>query len=91
MANRSTYEVLGDRAPIPCEVGDAHGVAMAMMEAGTTVTALPFRHPPLLDNEIRIRVTHSGLCQSDVSFATNHWSPFGVFPMVPGHEIVGVV
>ncbi|CAG9322725.1 unnamed protein product [Blepharisma stoltei] len=88
---RNTFEVLGDRAPQPCAIGDAHGVAMAFMNPGTTVSPLPFRHPALLDNEVRINVTHAGCCHTDIFMSTQAWFPGGCFPLVPGHEIVGVV
>ncbi|CAG9327734.1 unnamed protein product [Blepharisma stoltei] len=88
---KNTYETLGDRAPKPCAIGDAHGVAMAFTEPGTTVTPFPFQHPELLDNEIRIHVTHAGLCHSDIFVSTLGWGENVNFPLVPGHEIVGVV
>jgi D-arabinose 1-dehydrogenase-like Zn-dependent alcohol dehydrogenase len=87
----TTYAVLGDRAPVPCDVGDADGVAMAFMQKGTKVDPLPFRHPPLLDKEIRIRVTNAGLCHSDILTSTEGWGAHGNFPLVTGHEIVGIV
>jgi uncharacterized zinc-type alcohol dehydrogenase-like protein len=87
----STYEVLGSRAPVACDYGDCEGVAMAFMSKGTTVSPLPFRHPSLLDSEIRIRVEHSGLCQSDIHHARGLWGNELTLPLVTGHEIVGVV
>mmetsp|Transcript_701 Transcript_701/g.1340 ORF Transcript_701/g.1340 Transcript_701/m.1340 type:complete len:377 (+) Transcript_701:463-1593(+) len=87
----NTYEVLGTRAPIPCDISRAHGVAMAAMVPGTTLTPLPFRHPELLGHELRIRVTHSGMCHTDPNTTDCKWFDAGYFPCVPGHEIVGVV
>jgi uncharacterized zinc-type alcohol dehydrogenase-like protein len=91
MSNLNTFEVLGDRAPIPCSIEEAQGVAMAFMDPGTTLTPLPFKHPPLLSTELRIRVTHSGLCHSDIFFSNQSWFKGGCYPMVTGHEITGVV
>lgn len=74
----------------PCDIGDADGVAMAFLEKGTKVTPLPFRQPALGDKQIRIRVTHAGLCMSDLLTSTGQWGePY--LPLVPGHEIVGIV
>ena len=87
----NTFETLGDRAPVPCDIGEAHGVAQAFMTQGLEVNLLPFRQPPLLDNEVRIRVTHAGLCHSDIFISECKWSPNVNFPLVPGHEIVGIV
>ncbi|CAG9327757.1 unnamed protein product [Blepharisma stoltei] len=87
----NTYEALKDRSPQPCTLGDAQGVAMAFYEPGTTLSPLPFRHPELLDREIQINVTHVGCCHSDVFMATQAWFPGVHYPLVPGHEIVGIV
>ena len=87
----SAYDLLGDRAPTPCSIGDAHGVAMAFMKPPELkVTKLPFRHPPLLDHEVRIRVVTSGLCHSDVMAANHSWMPVPG-PLVAGHEFIGIV
>ena len=41
-------------------------------------------------NEARVAVTHCGLCYSDVD-AIDNTHGFTAYPLVPGHEIVGVV
>ncbi|SNS44494.1 alcohol dehydrogenase catalytic domain-containing protein [Actinomadura mexicana] len=40
--------------------------------------------------EILVRVTACGMCYSEVNHLRGHY-PFGTFPVVPGHEISGVV
>ncbi|DBA82260.1 hypothetical protein WJX79_003382 [Trebouxia sp. C0005] len=45
---------------------------------------------PLQAGDIEIKVTHNGLCHSDVHVMREEWGPCK-YPMVPGHEIVGVV
>ena len=40
--------------------------------------------------DVSIRITHCGVCHSDLHMARNEWG-FSVFPVVPGHEIVGMV
>ena len=86
----TTYEILGDRACTPCSISDAHGVAIIAQSAGLNVEYQPFRHPALLDDEIRIRVDYSGLCQSDAMMMKNSYG-MTHFPLVAGHEILGVV
>jgi len=88
---KNPYEVLGDRAPIPVDISEADGVAMAALVPGTTLTPLPFKQPEVLSNELRIRVTHAGMCHSDVNETDLRWREAHYFPLVPGHEIVGVV
>ena len=42
------------------------------------------------ENDVRIEIAYSGICHSDLHQARNEWFE-GIFPMVPGHEISGVV
>lgn len=87
----STYTVLGPKAPTACEEAEATAFAQAIMTPGTTLTLLPYKPAPLDAHELRIRVTHAGLCHSDVFHATQRWFDFIAVPLVPGHEIVGIV
>ena len=41
-------------------------------------------------NSVAIKIMYSGICHSDIHQARNEWFE-GIFPMVPGHEIVGEV
>lgn len=88
---KDPFKALRERAPVLCDISEAHGVAMAALVPGTTLTPLPFRHPNLLPTELRIRVTHTGMCHSDVNETSLKWRQSFFFPCVPGHEIVGIV
>ena len=41
-------------------------------------------------NDVLIEVTHAGICHSDIHTVRGDWGP-QPFPLVPGHEIVGIV
>lgn len=41
-------------------------------------------------DDVMIEITHCGVCHSDIHQARNEWGG-SVYPMVPGHEIVGKV
>ncbi|WP_100499286.1 NAD(P)-dependent alcohol dehydrogenase [Geodermatophilus chilensis] len=41
-------------------------------------------------NDVLIEVTHAGICHSDIHTVRGDWGP-QPYPLVPGHEIVGVV
>jgi uncharacterized zinc-type alcohol dehydrogenase-like protein len=43
----------------------------------------------LRPNDVAIRITYSGICHSDLHQARNDWHN-SQYPVVPGHEIVGV-
>ena len=40
--------------------------------------------------DVHIDILYCGVCHSDLHQIRNEWFP-GIFPMVPGHEIVGKV
>lgn len=44
----------------------------------------------LRPHDILIDIRFSGICHSDIHCAYDEWGG-GIFPMVPGHEIVGIV
>jgi uncharacterized zinc-type alcohol dehydrogenase-like protein len=41
-------------------------------------------------NDVRLSIAYSGICHSDVHQARGEWGA-DIFPMVPGHEIIGTV
>ena len=41
-------------------------------------------------NEVDVRVTHCGICHTDVAMVDNEWG-ISQYPVVPGHEVVGIV
>ena len=49
-----------------------------------------FERRDLRDNDVHIEIQYCGVCHSDVHQARDEWGR-GMFPMVPGHEIVGKV
>ena len=65
-------------------------VGYAARDAGQPLEPFSYPAPALKDEEVRVAVTHCGVCHTDVHGVD---ADFGVFdfPMVPGHEIVGRV
>lgn len=51
---------------------------------------IPFRFEKLGDDELRVNITYTGLCHSDVMTGRSHWGP-AKYPITPGHEVVGIV
>ena len=47
------------------------------------------RREPLA-NDVKLDILYCGICHSDIHQARDEWSG-GIFPMVPGHEILGRV
>ncbi|WP_285640367.1 NAD(P)-dependent alcohol dehydrogenase [Lentzea sp. NBRC 102530] len=64
--------------------------AHAAMEAGGSLRAYEYDSGPLGVNEVDVRVTHVGVCHTDIGVIDDE---FGIsrYPVVAGHEAVGVV
>ena len=45
---------------------------------------------PLGPDEVEVRVSHCGICHSDLAMIDNDWG-WSQYPLVPGHEVVGTV
>ena len=41
--------------------------------------------------DVLIKIEYCGVCHSDIHMARNEWGGSSIYPLVPGHEIIGVV
>jgi uncharacterized zinc-type alcohol dehydrogenase-like protein len=64
--------------------------AYGVNQAGGTVAPLAIERRELRPDDVAIRITHCGICHSDLHMARNDWG-MSLYPLVPGHEIVGIV
>ena len=64
--------------------------AYAAMSAGAPLTPWTIERRPLGEHDVLIETRYAGICHSDIHQAREEWGP-AIFPMVPGHEIVGHV
>ncbi|MBT2511897.1 NAD(P)-dependent alcohol dehydrogenase [Streptomyces sp. ISL-98] len=62
--------------------------AAASANAPLEKTSVPRR--PVGEHDVLIEIKYAGICHSDIHQARDGWGE-GIFPMVPGHEIAGVV
>lgn len=67
---------------------NVHGYAAARAKA--TLTPFAFSRRDLGPHDVAFDVHFSGVCHSDIHQVNEDWGP-ALFPMVPGHEIVGLV
>src|SRR5436190_8404832 len=51
---------------------------------------MEFERRALRPDDVAIRITYAGICHSDLHTARNDWGGT-VYPVIPGHEIVGIV
>lgn len=63
---------------------------LACTNPRTPVSAFSYDGGALGDNDVEIKITHCGICHSDVHLIDNDWG-ISRYPFIPGHEIVGTV
>ena len=64
--------------------------AYAALAPRTTLVPFAYEASPLGDGQVELEITHCGLCHSDVHLIDDAWKR-SVYPLVPGHEIIGRV
>ena len=64
--------------------------AYAAMSAGAPLESYSIERRSLRPHDVCIDIAYSGICHSDIHQAREEWFT-SLFPMVPGHEIAGVV
>ncbi|MSY02699.1 MAG: alcohol dehydrogenase catalytic domain-containing protein, partial [Actinobacteria bacterium] len=62
----------------------------AVLEASKPLVPFNFERRELRPNDVALEILYAGICHSDIHQAREEWGP-AIFPMVPGHEIAGVV
>ena len=58
--------------------------------AGAELLPLKYEPGELRPQDIEVRITHCGVCHSDLNLIDNDWGN-SQYPFIPGHEIVGTV
>jgi alcohol dehydrogenase (NADP+) len=64
--------------------------AYAAYDAYTPLKPFDFERREVGDNDVQIEIMYCGVCHSDLHQAKDEWGG-AMYPMVPGHEIVGKV
>lgn len=62
----------------------------AALTHNSPLVPFSFERRDLIPTDVRIEILFCGICHSDIHQVRNEWGN-SVFPMVPGHEIVGRV
>jgi uncharacterized zinc-type alcohol dehydrogenase-like protein len=72
----------------PAAAIEIHG--LAVHAAGAQLVPYKYQPGELKANEVEVRISHCGICHSDIHLIDNDWG-VSKFPFIPGHEIVGTV
>lgn len=62
----------------------------AAFEAGLVLKPFEYKARELGAHDVEVEIHYSGICHSDLHAINGEWGPV-VEPVIPGHEIVGVV
>ena len=62
----------------------------AALTAGSALVSHEFERRDLGAHDVALDIKYSGICHSDIHQVAEEWGP-AIFPMVPGHEIAGIV
>jgi uncharacterized zinc-type alcohol dehydrogenase-like protein len=63
---------------------------LVVKSANAPLESYEFDRRQLRPNDVALDISYSGICHSDIHQARDEWGP-SLYPMVPGHEIVGIV
>ena len=63
---------------------------LAALKASGPIVPFEFNRREIRDCDIAFEIKYAGICHSDIHQVREEWGP-SLFPMVPGHEIVGIV
>ena len=65
-------------------------IGYAALTAKAALQPFTFERRSVGPHDVLIAITHCGICHSDIHQARDEWGG-SIFPMVPGHEIVGTI
>jgi uncharacterized zinc-type alcohol dehydrogenase-like protein len=64
--------------------------AFAVPQVGADLVPFEYEPAALKPDEVDVDIHYCGICHSDLSLIDNAWG-MSEYPMVPGHEVAGVV
>lgn len=73
------------------DIKEADAAAWALTSPNSKPEMIGWKFIPLEDDEVRVKVVYTSLCQTDVHFAREKWFKGVEYPIVAGHEAVGIV
>jgi uncharacterized zinc-type alcohol dehydrogenase-like protein len=87
MINKNTNSMTANQSSKTEEI---HAKGIAVHSASANFEPYNFTRRNPRENDVVIEIKYCGICHSDIHQARSEWFP-GFYPMVPGHEIAGVV
>lgn len=89
--NQSAFSEFPKYLAIPhCADNEYREVAWGIERFGESFKPLWINRPTCGDQDVRFEMKYCGVCHSDCHLGHNHLND-SIFPMVPGHELIGTV
>lgn len=66
-------------------------IALAARDTSGIIKRINIKRRDVGPNDVEVDIHYSGVCRSDVHMVRSDWIGTNYYPMVPGHEIAGVV
>ncbi|KAL6308675.1 GroES-like protein [Sparassis latifolia] len=88
-----SYQIVPFR-PFPTATMSAvefKGYALTDTKKWSDLKVVEFKPKTFLEDDVELRITHCGVCGSDVHTLSQGWGETTNLPLIVGHEIVGVV
>ena len=63
---------------------------LAALSPGSSILPHEIERRTIGAHDVALDIAFAGICHSDIHQVREEWGP-AIFPMVPGHEIVGTV
>jgi cinnamyl-alcohol dehydrogenase len=74
----------------PSDGSSGNCLGWAARDPSAVLSPYKFSRRDLGPKDVMIKITHAGMCHSDLHTIKGDWGP-AKYPVVPGHEIVGIV
>ena len=74
----------------PCGENEYREVAWGIENDGSGIAPIWVNKPKVGENDVKIEMKFCGVCHTDCHMGLNHLGG-AIYPMVPGHELVGTV
>lgn len=76
--------------PATSATGEGNSLGLLATSPVSGLAPVRFNRRATGENDVRIQITHASICHSDIHQVRNEWKGTR-YPIVPGHEIVGIV
>ncbi|WOL00164.1 putative cinnamyl alcohol dehydrogenase 1 [Canna indica] len=84
------HEEEQDNLQMSTEIGNGDCLAWAARDASGTLSPYTFNRRVLRSDDVSLRIMYCGVCYADIVWTRNKHGD-SKYPVVPGHEIVGVI